>query len=161
MDFEKYKEFLDELFSRIAKLGLDVSDLEMDHIAIKTATLDEFNELKPEIAKFAKLKQENMVRGKPVDIYELNTPWIYKNYSISAIEIIGPNIGEVVITGFEHVEFVLKNGFQDFLNKYPDLDWDTSIMNAPDFAMIKLKLGEDMQVKFHLEPILEMISHEK
>jgi predicted metalloenzyme YecM len=116
--------------------------------------------LKPEVSKFAVLRKENIVRGRPVDVYELTPAWNYKQYKISAIELIGPKEGDVLSTGFEHAEFVLKNGFQDFLDKYPDLDWDTSIMNANEFPMIKLKLEEDMQVKFHLEPILEIIRKE-
>jgi hypothetical protein len=42
MDFGKDAVFLDEFLKRIADRGIDVSDLEMDHIAVKTSTLDEY-----------------------------------------------------------------------------------------------------------------------
>jgi predicted metalloenzyme YecM len=160
MDFELRTHFLDRLFENLEKVGIDVSGLEMDHIAYKTSSEKEYFELKPDFLKIGSLVKESMVRERRVGIFELNKPWYYKNYKVSAVELIAPKVGEIIKSGFEHAEFVLNESYESFMGKVPKINWDTSVMNSDLFSMIKLRLTEDMQVKFHQMPILEMVKKE-
>jgi hypothetical protein len=161
MEHGEMKIFLDEFLKRLGEAGIDISDLEIDHVAYKAETTEEYERLKPEFLNIGKQVHENMVRERKVGIFELNTPIKYKEYLIPAVELIAPRPDEIIKPGWEHAEIVLKNGYEDFMGKYPDLNWDTSVMNSDLFSMIKLKLGDDMQAKFHLMPILQIIQKEK
>ena len=160
MNFELYKDFLDRFFENFQKTGIDVSDLVMDHVAYKTSSEEEYFGLKPQFLAIGTLAKESMVRDRRVGIFKLNTPWQYKEYTIPAVELIAPKEGEVITSGFEHAEFVLNESYESFMAKYPNLSWDTSVMNSDLFSMIKLKLSQDMQVKFHQMPILEIVEKE-
>jgi uncharacterized protein len=158
---EEVNKFLDDFLERLEKVGVNVSGLEMDHIAYKTSSVDEYDVMKPKFLKVGEQVHENMVRERRVGIFKLDQPLRYKNYSIPAVELIAPKPGEIIKSGWEHAEIVLKESYESFMDKYPNLNWDTSVMNSDLFSMIKLKLGEDMQAKFHLMPILEIIKQEK
>ena len=160
MVFGLRTNFLDRLFGNLRKIGVDVSSLEMDHIAYKTSSEKEYFKLKPDFLKIGSLVKESIVRERKVGIFKLNIPWHYKDYSISAAELIAPKKDEIIKSGFEHAEFVLNESYKSFMEKYRHLSWDTSVMNSDLFSMIKLKLTEDMQVKFHQMPILEIVEKE-
>jgi uncharacterized protein len=159
--FTEVEKFLNEILSRIQKAGVDVTVLELDHIAYKTSSLEEYEKIKPDFLKFGKMIKENMVRERKVGHIKLFKPIIYKQYVIPALEVIAPKTGEIIKPGWEHVEFVLKESYEQFMSKYPSLNWDTSVMTSDVFSMIKLILGEDMQVKFHMTPLLEMVEEDE
>jgi predicted metalloenzyme YecM len=156
-----YAAFLDELFARLVKTGVDVKDLELDHIAYKTSSEEEYYNLLPEFKKMGNLIKENIVRERRVGHFKLFQSIIYKQYTIPAFEVIAPKVGEVIKSDWEHAEFLLTESFQNFMDHYPNLNWDTSVMNSAEFPMIKLKLGDDMQVKFPLNRLLDAIEKEK
>lgn len=160
MKQEEVHKFLDEFLARVEEVGVNIAGLQMDHIAYKTASIEEYETMKPLFLELGEQVHENMVRERKVGIFKLNSPWRYKGYEISAIELIAPKPGEIIKPGWEHAELVLKESYKEFMEKYPQLNFDTSVMNSDLFSMIKLKLGEDMQAKFHLMPILEIIKKE-
>jgi predicted metalloenzyme YecM len=157
---EKISGFLDEFLKRIGEVGIDISGLVIDHVAYRTESMDEYEKLKQEFSKIGKQVHENIVRERRVGVFKLNTPIKYKQYLIPAIEMVAPKAGEIIKPGWEHAEIVLKESYGEFMKKYLNLNWDTSVMNSDLFSMIKLRLGEDMQVKFHLMPILDIIRSE-
>lgn len=131
--------------------------MEMDHIGYQTASGLEYEKMLPEVAKLGPQIHEAVVRGRRVAIFKLNEKLNYRNYFISAIEVIEPLAGQVCNSGWEHAEFVIGNSFETFLKKYPTVDWDISAINQDTFPMIKLKLENGLQAKFHLKPVLEII----
>ncbi len=161
MDFGLRTNFLDRLFEDLEKVGIDVSNLEMDHIAYKTSSEKEYFDLMPDFLKIGSLVKESIVRERRVGIFKLNKPWYYKDYTISAVELIAPKKDEIIKPGFEHAEFVLNESYKSFMKRTPNLDWDITVMNSDLFSMIKLKLMNNMQVKFHQIPILEIVEKEK
>jgi predicted metalloenzyme YecM len=161
MDILNYKDFLDKLMNEIVSRGIDVSNLEMDHLGYRVSSLEEYEKLTPEFMKLGEKVHENDVRGRMVSIYKLNEPWVYMNYRISAVELIGPKEGEELVAGYEYAEFVLKEDFKSFMKKYSEVDWDITTMKVPDFPMIKLKLNDSMRAKFHMENVLAMVNKMK
>ena len=100
---------------------------------------------------------EEIVGGRRVGIFLLNKPVMYKGRSIPAVELVAPKDGQVCPSALEHVEFVIDTDFVNFMARYPDLPFDTTKMNQPTFPMITLKLGENIQVKFHLQDVQEIL----
>jgi len=154
MILSDYKNFLDRILSKIHELKINISDLEFDHIGYTASSDENYDKIKDEFLKIANLDHEFKVGGRRVSAYKLKTPLIYKDYKIQAIELVAPKGKEIVKSGLEHVEFILDESFDTFLRKYPDLDWDTSNIDRKEYSMLKLKLDNDMQIKFPRESVL-------
>lgn len=161
MILNKFTPFLDKVFDRLKELGVDISKYELDHIAYQASSDADYDRLMPEFLKISKLVNEAIVSNRRVGIFKLNSPFKYKNYSIPAIELIAPKEGQKCPSAAEHAEFVLDEKFDTFMKKYLNLDWDISAIDQPVFPMVKLKLADNIQVKFHYESILEIVKKEK
>lgn len=156
MIFDKYIAFLDTLYSEMEKRGIDTNSFKLDHIAFRTSSEKEYEKLMLELEKLGKMVHENYISGNTVRIFKLNKPLIYKDQSMNAIEFIGPNENINYPTDFEHAEITITEDFEEFANKYPNLEWDKRVVNRPEFPMLKLPLQKFMQVKFNHIPVLEM-----
>ncbi len=156
MILESFTTFLDEFFEKLNKLGIDISKYKLDHIGYQTSSDTDYDKLKTELFPIAQLVYEAILGGRRVGIFKLNLPFKYKNYFIPAIELIAPKEGQEYPSAPEHAEFVIDEEFDTFMEKYPSIDWNTKNIDRPVFPMIKLKLDDHMQVKFHYEPVLEI-----
>jgi uncharacterized protein len=157
MILDGYKEFVEEILNKLNSLGVYVSDLDMDHIGYQASSVEDYKHLKQECEKVGRFVSEEIVNGRRVAIYKLHEALKVQHYALQAIELIEPKTGQMCPSALEHVEFVLPDGFDAFLNLYPTVNWDTSSLNQPKFPMLKLKLSEYTQVKFHLEPVLKIV----
>jgi len=160
MILDNYENFIKTVLDKLNELGINVSGLNMDHIGYQASSNEDYDNLKTEFDKLGEMASEEIVGGRRVGIYKLNKPLRFQQYISPAIELVAPKDGQVCPSALEHVEFVV-DGFENFMKKYPDIQWDTSAINQPDFPMIKLKLDKDIQVKFHLTPVLEIIRAKK
>lgn len=151
-----YENFIKRILGKLDELGIDVSGLNMDHVGYQASSDDDYDKLKIEFDAIGERVSEAVVGGRRVGIYKLNKALCFRQYVNTAIELIAPKEGQVCPSALEHVEFVI-DSFENFMKKYPDIQWDTSAISQPDFPMIKLKLGKDLQVKFHLTPVLEIV----
>lgn len=161
MILDGYISFLDELFERISDHGIDISEYELDHIGYQADSDADYDRLIPEFLKIGDQVHENLVGGRKVSIFKLSKPLKYENFIITAAELVAPKKGQKCVSSFEHVEFVIDEKFADFMKRYPLINWDTTAANQPNFPMIKLQLDEHMQVKFHYEPVLQIIRNLK
>lgn len=159
MIIDNYKEFLDKLFQKLSELGIDVSGFELDHISYQASSNEDYDKLKPEFMKLGEVVAEDLVGGRRVAIIKLKDTLLYKNYSISAVELIAPKEEQVCESMLEHVEFVIGESFESFMAKYPGLPWDTSATNQKTYSMLKLLLYDNVRVKFHHMNILEIVKN--
>lgn len=150
--------FLDTIFSELAKLKLDVSEYYLDHICYRTQSETEYKEIKLFLADFAKLLVESDVNGRLISTFKFFTPLKYKDRELFVIEIPSPKKGVTYNSGFEHVEFVLKEPLANFLTKYSNLNFDLSNLYKEINPEARIKLDDIVAVKFHeqtLEAIIE------
>lgn len=161
MIIDGYKVFLDKLHGDIEAKGIDVSSYHLDHFGYQCSSNEDYDKLKPELLAVAEMVSENIVGGRRVGIFKFNTPLPYNGKGIPAVELVAPKEGQICPSALEHAEFVIDTDFDSFVQKYPNLDWDLTALNQPTFPMVKLKLSENTQVKFHLKPVLEIIEEEK
>lgn len=157
MVLDTYTPFIEGILKKINDLGIDVSDLNMDHIGYQASSNQDYDDLRKEFDEIGDYVSEKIVGGRRVGIYKLREPLRYKQYTNEAIELVAPKEGQICPSGLEHVEFILKETFDSFMKKYPNLSWDTSKTNQPMFPMINLKLSDSTQVKFHYKPVLEIV----
>lgn len=161
MILDNYKVFLDKLLQDVEDKGIDVYKYNLDHFGYQCSSDTDYDNLKPELIKFGEMVSENIVSDRRVGIFKLNTSLEYKNWEIGAIELVAPKEGQECPSALEHAEFVIDTDFDSFVKKYPNLEWDLTAVNQPTFPMVKLKLSDHTQVKFHLQPVLEIIEQEK
>lgn len=161
MVLDNYQTFIKGILQKLNDLKINVTDLNMDHVGYQASSNDDYDKLRAEFDRIGERVSEEVIGGRRVGIYKLNSPFRFQQYINTAIELVAPKEGQVCPSALEHVEFVLKETFESFMKKYPDISWDTSAINQPDFPMIKLKLDKNTQVKFHLTPVLEIIESKK
>ena len=143
-----YQNFLDTLTSETNKLGIDISEFTLDHVAYQTKSSGEYDLLVPEFKKIADLVREATVGGRRVGVFKFKISPVYSNSPIKAIELIEPKEGQVCESGLEHAEYVPSMSLEDILIKYPSINWNKDNINRAEFPMLILRLSENMQVKF-------------
>lgn len=151
--------FLDTIFSELENLKIDVSDYYLDHICYRTRSENEYKEINLFLPNFAKLLIESDVNGRLISTFKFFKPIKYKNRDIFIIEIPSPKKGVTYNSGFEHVEFVIKENLFEFMRKYPNIEFDISNISKELNAEIRIKLTGDLAVKFHnqsLETVIEL-----
>ncbi len=161
MVLDNYANFIENILNKLDGLGIEVSDLDMDHIGYQASSNDDYDKLRAEFDSLGERVSEEIVGGRRVGIYKLFRPLRFQHFISLAIELVAPKDGQVCPSALEHVEFVLKEPFMSFMKKYPNIPWDTSAINQPDFPMIKLKIDKNTQVKLHLTPVLDIIASKK
>ncbi len=67
MIMDNYSDFLDKWFSEIEKLGIDISDFNLDHLGYSVDSEKEYDETKSEFLSFGKLFRSNCFRKKGGD----------------------------------------------------------------------------------------------
>lgn len=152
-----HEAFLDSFFEEIQKVGLDIEGLDLDHIAYQASSSAEYDALKPELIKLGQEVSEQVIRGRRVAVYRLFEPLNYKHYRILAMELIEPKPDQNYESGFQHAEFVVRDSFETYLEKYPDIDWDTSSLTNDEFAHLKINFPNGLTLKFLQAPILELV----
>lgn len=139
--------FLEKIFINLKNDGIDIFDYELDHICYRVETLERYDFVKKFLLKQGELLLENEIGGRLIAKIKLKKPIIFKNRKIDLVELPQPK-GSDFKEGFEHVEFVISESFEDFMKKYSNLKFKTE-------GMLK-KINSDIvrnynncNVKFH------------
>jgi predicted metalloenzyme YecM len=156
-----YTPFLDSFFEQIHLIGLDVTGLPLDHSAYQASTKEEYEQLLPTFSQLGELVSEEIIGERRVAVVHLDQPLAYKEYSISALELIEPKAGQQCESGFQHAEFVVNQPFEKYIELYPSINWDTSSMYRDEFAHLKLNFDNGLTLKFLQKPIIELFAEKK
>lgn len=114
---------------------------------------DEYEALKPEFLKAGKLVSEDLVSVYKVGIFKPKKDLVIEGQRIKAFELLCFQESKEIKPGVDHVEFVVKDGFEEVLKKYPALAWNTKAMKRDIYP--KLTIDDLSGVKFEEEAILE------
>lgn len=151
--------FLEDLFSKLSDIDLDVENFELDHICYRVQSMEEYNIKKSELAPFGELLVESMVNGRLISTFKLQDPIVYKNRKIYLIELPSPKPAHSYKSGLEHVEFVTKQPLQKIVERYPQYSFEVFGIHKKVNADITLKLG-DYCIRFHNQSLEEVIKKE-
>lgn len=157
LNTEKLNKQVNDILYELKYIGIDVSDLQLDHIAYQTCSVKEYEEVKLESMKYGSLVKEFEIDGRRVSIYKYKAPLVIKNYTITAFEIIELKPNQICDSGLSHIEFVINSDFKEFIEKYKDIDWDLRAMERDMFPKISINLKSGIGVKFHNKDILKEI----
>ncbi|MBX3018556.1 MAG: VOC family protein [Bdellovibrionaceae bacterium] len=130
---------------------------DVDHLCYRVGSLSRYIELREELRVSDILLTETPVNGRPIACFQLRNPLFWREVRIDVIELPAPKAGRPTPEGFEHIEIVADQSFQEI--QRADLPFELSPKNFN--AELKLELGE-RNLKFHhlsLHSVVRMESH--
>lgn len=150
-----YSAFLETLFEKLHGVGVDLSELALDHLGYQCSSGDDYKQRDAALSKLSDKLSEELVGGRRVGIYRLHSPFRYKDTEIFTVELVEPKEGQEVQSAWEHAEFTVAGTLEAFMNKYPDLNWETRALQREEFPMLILPLGDGVSAKFPRRGVLE------
>lgn len=110
-----YTEFYTMQAKRLQKLGIDIDDLEVSHLAFRTETLAEYLVVRQKLESICSANLENIWNGRPISKLLLQEPLqISRSATTSLIELIPPVHQRVYKMGLEHVGIVVGEAIAEF-----------------------------------------------
>lgn len=151
---KNFTYFAENTLARLNELSINVDDLELDHFAYQTSSTEEYEAMKKSATQVGRLESESNVDNRKVGIFKLNVPVKYKQYETGVFELVEPIPGKQSESRIYHIEFVLKESFDEFLLRYPAVSWDLRAKDREIFPKITLNFEDGTSVKFHTKNIL-------
>jgi|GEM_PF-318054 len=153
--------FFEKLLQELERLEVDPTSLSHpDHLCLRVASLAEYESYKLSVsAGGGKLLTETEVNGRPIATYRLPEAFETRQGPVFLLEIPAPKPGSPYPTGFEHAEFVLREGFARFSARHPRLSFsgaEPKILNA-ELGLITAH----GQAKFHSSRLDRVIQIEE
>lgn len=174
--------YINTLIDKVLDLGIDLTDHYVDHVSFRSGgtggEFERYVELRNQMLSLSELISEEIIpqneNGRPISIFKLNTPIDSKLGKVEYFELPAPRFGKIEIEDFTHIEIVLPEHvtLEDFFDKYEnnllgkinkeesDKQIESSNMGVKN-SEIEVDFGENMKVKFHKEPIWEILIDEK
>lgn len=152
--------FLEDIFSKISSIELNVESYELDHICYRVSSNKLYEIKKRELSQFGELLVESTVNGRFISTYKLLDPIIFEERKIFLIELPSPKASHAYPDGLEHIEFVTKEPLRKIVERYPQYSFETFGINKKINADITLKLGQYC-IRFHNQSLEEVIKTEK
>lgn len=152
--------FLEDLFSKLDDIGLDLEKYPLDHLCYRVSTLEEYKIKKAELLNFGELLIESMVNHRLISTFKLHAPIVFKNRKIDLLELPAPKSGHSYKSGLEHVEFVTREPLEKVVERYPQFAFEVFGIHKKINADITLKLGEYC-IRFHNQSLEDVIKLEK
>ncbi len=153
--------FLGQILKEIVAEGFDLADfVQMDHMCYRVSSLDGYELKKREFANVARLLGESQVNGRPIAVFRLNAPIYFDRWRIDTVELPVPKPDVLTKEGLEHVEFVIFDDKEVFLEKYAGKAFK---MQSADRG-INPEIGFQLptyNVKFHLLSLPTVVYLEK
>ncbi|MEA9356066.1 VOC family protein [Bacteriovorax sp. PP10] len=157
-------EFLEKLFKTLADSKIEIAPhWDIDHLCYRVDSLDRYEELKTQFLTFGHLLIESDVNGRPIATFKLNSPIVFKEWSIDVVELPAPKPSKPTKEGFEHIEVVCDESFSDLEIKYKHLKLDLGGLKKDFNQEFEVDLGE-RNLKFHhmsLESVIRVEENKK
>lgn len=156
--------FLEQLFTALEKDGLELSNMELDHICYRVASDERYVQMNAHLVRHGSLISESMVGGRKISSYRLNVAFHFRGYSIGVVELPAPKEGSPYAEGYEHAEFVVpdRRSTEDllaFTRRYPHLPWDLADLHKTANPNVRLRYA-GISVKFHGRSLADVIAQE-
>jgi predicted metalloenzyme YecM len=152
--------FLEKTFNFLKDDNIDVSNYELDHICYRVETITRYNELKLFLSNFGSLLTETEIGGRLISTFKLTSPILFENRKIYCLELPSPKFGSRYKEGFEHIEFVISESFEKFMNKYSRINFNTRALSKSINKDISIKYI-DCSIKFHHNTLEYVIKYEQ
>lgn len=153
--------FLGKVFDGLKKKKINVSNFELDHLCYRVDSFAGYRREKEKLSKLGAKLIESVVGGRKISTFELFKPLVFNDRKIKIIELPEPKENNKYREGFEHGEFVIDLSFQNFSKLYSYISFDWSGTFKKLNPELRLKLGDNLSVKFHHLPLTKVIEIEQ
>ncbi len=104
---DAWPSFSDSITDFISELGLTQLQLACDHVALRVNDTDSAKRLSQDFERVGNVISNNIINGRPILIFELNSPLIIGDMSIDCVELPYPGEKAYPVEGWEHIELIL------------------------------------------------------
>jgi len=153
-----FQELIDVVDRKLRLLGISSSEAKLDHVGYKCSSAEDYLQRKQDISKDLELVYEGSVRGSNLGIFKYAEPIKYKNADILGVEFIMPKDGEVSESFWEHVEYVVSGNLFEFVEKHPNVTWDTAAIDKSVFPKVAIRFENGTCAKFHVENVMDEVA---
>jgi predicted metalloenzyme YecM len=110
-----YEAFFSLQNARLATRGIDITECEISHLALRTETYDEYLVVRGAIELQCSSNIENVWNGRPISIMQLKEPLVLGGgFEVKLIELIPPVHQRVYKMGMEHLGIVIGETVDEF-----------------------------------------------
>ncbi|MDV7103125.1 VOC family protein [Vibrio sp. TH_r3] len=119
--------FVDKIHVLAGEIGLDLVDLQADHIALRINQHSLAEQAHQAWLDYGEVISSAQINGRPIIVYQLTSPIVIGCWQIECLELPYPAAGKVYPQqGWEHIEFVIPSNattaedfLQELMNKFP------------------------------------------
>lgn len=155
-----YRAFFADLLGRLAGAGIDVAGCPLSHLAFRTATLEEYVEVRDRLRAYCSAEVENVWNGRPIGKLLLARPLaLGDDWSVSLIELIPPPHRQPFPMGLEHVGVVIGGAFEAFCRKH-DAVLTGRQDQGPYCQPAFITFENDRTVKFYRHALKDVVEME-
>lgn len=154
-------KFLKIMDDDLSKLKLDLEQNFLDHLCYRVEDNSAYKDWKSFFNLLGEELIESEIGGRMIATFKLRRPIEYKNREISLIELPSFKNGQKYKEGFEHAEFVISEDFDDFIARYPKIDFDTKAVTKAHNPELRIKLNSQSSIKLHHKSLEVVIEEEK
>lgn len=148
--------FYGEVVAAVARLGVDVSELPLGHVAYRCSSLDAYHSKRDALETVCAANVENEWHGRPISKLLLSTSFpLGDRHELELVELIPPPHDPRYALGLEHLGFVIGPDLESFGSRHADVisgQQDQGPFNQPLF----ISLGAGRLVKFHQRSLREV-----
>lgn len=145
-----YDSFLTQIIQEVEDEGFNLNDfVQMDHMCYRVPSPERYELKKHELTNVGKLLGETQVNGRPIATFRLHEPVMHSKWRIDCVELPAPVSDTAPKEGLEHVELVLYDDKETFLQKYAGKQFNLDSAERGINPEIGYKLPS-YGVKFHL-----------
>ncbi|WP_193016528.1 MULTISPECIES: VOC family protein [Gammaproteobacteria] len=172
-DLNRELPFFEENMMQFANsIGLDLTRYSTDHVSLRCHNLELATQWQIGLSQCGKCISDNVINGRPIYLFQLDTPLMILNQPISIIELPFPTHKTYEYQGWEHIEQVISIEPTELVNKV------MSFLPQPLPEGIGLKISEPkgekerlpnptvaisngkVTVKYHPYSLLEIVESE-
>lgn len=91
-----------------ARLGIEITQHEVDHIAVRCHQLTTAERWKSGLLQIGTAFSEAMINGRPIYLFKLHEPLQFAGWQVDVVELPWPGEKRYRHEGWEHIEIVLR-----------------------------------------------------
>ena len=158
------KDFLSRLAGALERHRIFLEpSWDIDHICYRTQSLEAYEQHKSTFLNFSQFLGEAVVSGRPISTFELKNPIWFQNRRIDLVELPAPKEGRPTQEGFEHIEVVVNDTFQNLIEKFKHHQLELKGLQKKFNQELEIVLPEG-SLKFHqlsLKSVIQLESNQK
>ena len=136
----QFHSFQQKILSLAQAIGLDLSALEIDHLAVRVNSQQKGQDWLDSLLKYGTLLSDNIVNGRAIYLVTLSQEILFAGQGVSIIELPMPKNRVYPQEGWEHIEVVIP-----FLIKESPNEWQERIIRQfglNENPLLRVKVSE-------------------